>query len=334
MFRPATKIKAWYFRYSQIALIFFGTAFLIGAESLPEGQRGSDQKGVSGVKLWVLGTVQDAGSPQLGCQKDCCTALSAADKALRKIVSLGLTDATSGEKYLFEATPDISSQLDYLYKLSGQKGSVIPDGVFVTHAHIGHYTGLMYFGKEAANTRDLPLYAMPKMADYLRTNGPWSQLVTNRNIKLIPLESGLETHLGSRLRITPILVPHRDEYSETVGFYIQGPLKSALFIPDIDKWERWEEDIEVWIKRVDFAFLDATFFSQAEIAHRNIEEIPHPLVVESIGRFENLAVEERSKVVFIHLNHTNPLLNRESTAYKSVIQAGFKVAEIGDGFDL
>ena len=61
------------------------------------------------------------------------------------------------------------------------------------------------------------------------------------------------------LQITPILVPHRDEFSETVGYYIKGKEKTLLFIPDIDKWYRWETDIRELVKEVDYALLDASF---------------------------------------------------------------------------
>ena len=117
-------------------------------------------------------------------------------------------------------------------------------------------------------------------------------------------------------------MPHRDEYSETVGYVISGPNKSALFIPDIDKWEKWKLDINAEIKKVDYALLDATFFDEKEINNRDISEIPHPFIIESMKKFEMMTPEEKNKIIFIHFNHTNPVLKdqRESTTVEKWIQ--------------
>jgi len=205
----------------------------------------------------------------------------------------------------------------------------IPNGIFLTHAHIGHYTGLMYLGKEGFNSKNTPVYAMPKMASFLTNNGPWSQLITNKNILIKPLKNQTEEILSDHLKVIPFTVPHRDEFSETVGYKIIGPNKKALFIPDIDKWTKWESNIVSEIKKVDYAFLDATFFNAEEINNRDISEIPHPFVVESMEQFKTLSNLEKKKVFFIHFNHTNPLLREESAATKLVLENGFSLARQG-----
>lgn len=288
----------------------------------------------SGVELVILGNVQDAGSPHIGCIKDCCKDLFAHPDVDRKVVSLGLLDHKNKKQFLFEATPDITSQIKMLKNLAGRNGKELPDVVFLTHAHIGHYAGLMYFGKEAINAPSIPVYAMPRMQSFLEQNGPWSQLVSNKNIEIFELQNGQEISVTNNIKIMPIVVPHRDEYSETVGYRITGPQKSVLFIPDIDKWEKWEENIIKMIASVDYALLDATFFDGKEISNRDISQIPHPFVIESMSLLANLTDEEKSKVHFIHFNHTNPLLSKDSEASKQVIKKGFKVARLGLSFDL
>ena len=286
------------------------------------------------VKLVVLGTVQDGGSPHIGCEKKCCEALFENPDPNRMVVSFGLINESTKEKFIFEATPDFSRQLEILKSNCSFETSAIPNGIFLTHAHIGHYTGLMYLGREAKGASNVPVYAMPKMKTFLETNGPWSQLVELQNIKLRSLTNKVPLQLAEDLAIIPFKVPHRDEYSETVGFKFIGPNKSALFIPDIDKWEKWWVDIIQEIEKVDFAFLDATFFDAEEIGYRDIKEIPHPFVIESIKYFEKLNTKEKSKIYFIHFNHTNPLLKVGSEAYKSVNDLGFNLATFGDSFDL
>jgi pyrroloquinoline quinone biosynthesis protein B len=285
------------------------------------------------VSLVVLGNVQDAGSPQIGCTKDCCKNLFTKPDASRKVVSLGIVDHAHKSSYLFEASPDITSQLRLLKGFSNTDTD-LPNGIFLTHAHIGHYTGLMYLGKEALNTQQVPVYSMPRMKTYFEQNGPWSQLVSQKNIALQPLTNEVPVQLNSSLQITPLQVPHRDEYSETVGFVISGPNKRALFIPDIDKWEKWHRNIDSLISTIDYAFVDATFFDAAEINNRNISEIPHPFVIESMRRFEKLSAADKNKIYFIHFNHTNPLLSASSEAYGKVIGSGFNIARLGDVFKL
>lgn len=279
------------------------------------------------VELIILGTVQDGGSPHIGCKKTCCSNLFAKPDNTRKVVALGVVDHTTNKRYLFEATPDFTSQMRLLNELNNTTG--VPDGIFLTHAHIGHYTGLMYLGREALGATEAPVYTMPKMKTFLEQNGPWEQLVTNKNIALQSLTNETAVALSPNLNVTPFIVPHRDEYSETVGYIIAGPNKRVLFIPDINKWDKWKKSIVEEIKKVDYAFIDATFFDNAEVNYRDISEIPHPFIVESMQLFESLSSEEKSKIHFIHFNHTNPALNPESEKYKMIIKKGFKVAQFG-----
>ena len=294
----------------------------------------SDLKPVSQITLVVLGISQDAGSPQINCTKICCKDAFEGNKEFNPVVSLGVIDPINKKQFLFEATPDIVLQLRSLKNNAPVEVDEIPAGIFLTHAHMGHYTGLMYFGKEAMNANQVPVYVYPKMKSFLENNGPWSQLVSNQNIQLNPMKENKTLRLSSELRVLPFQVPHRDEFSETVGYKIMGSQKSALFIPDIDKWEKWDTSIIEAIKKVDYAFIDATFFSGAEIKARNISEIPHPFVIESIELFKDLSAEEKAKIFFIHLNHTNPLLKPESQQSLEVESLGFGIARTGDRFSL
>ena len=184
----------------------------------------------------------------------------------------------------------------------------------------------MYFGREALGGFKIPVFAMPRMLSFLKNNGPWSQLYNLDNIDLIPLKNNISLNITSNLSVVPFEVPHRDEFSETVGYKIIGPNKSALFIPDINKWELWNRDIVNEVMSVDYAFLDGTFYDSKEINNRDVSEIPHPFIIESLELFKDLKESERSKIYFIHLNHTNPLLNSKSEEYQHVLASGYNVA--------
>ena len=282
--------------------------------------------------ITILGTAQDGGFPHIGCQKKCCDDFYKGILPKQQVVSLGLVDKESQQKFLFEATPDISTQLADLEK-NHLKTSTIIDGVFMTHAHMGHYAGLLYFGKEALGKKDIPVYAMPKMKEFLSNNGPWSQLVTTQNIVFLDLQKDSIVPLSNALKVTPFLVPHRDEFSETVGYKIEGNTNSALFIPDINKWSLWEKNIVEEVKKVDYAFIDATFFKEGEI-NRPMSEVPHPFIEETVALFENESLATKNKVIFIHFNHTNPALQSNSKERNELELLGFRFATEGQRFKL
>ena len=271
--------------------------------------------------LKILGVVQDGGLPHLGSNRLCCENI----EQKRYVTSIILINNDNNESYLFDASPDINKQLNFM----GDRIKKDLKGVFLTHAHIGHYTGLMYFGREALNSESINVYAMPRMKKFLEENGPWSQLVSLKNILITEINNNSQLSIDPNIIIQPIEVPHRGEFSETVGYKIYGPNKTALFIPDIDKWYLWENSIVDEIKKVDYALIDATFYDSKEVNYRDISEIPHPFVVESLELFDSMKNEEKNKIIFIHLNHTNPLLDINSNEYKNVINKGYRVANEG-----
>jgi pyrroloquinoline quinone biosynthesis protein B len=276
--------------------------------------------------IYILGNTQDAGLPHIGCQHPFCednfdvyeehytTSIAVVNSDLKKYI-------------LFEATPDITFQLNNL-KRNIFHEFLLPESIYITHAHMGHYTGLMYFGREALGSKDLLVRVLPRMSKFLQNNGPWSQLVDINNIKIEQINFESSTNELSNIIVTPVQVPHRDEYSETAGYIIEGKNKKALFIPDIDKWEKWDRNLSQLAKEFDFLLIDATFYDSKEI-NRDINEIPHPLVTETIDLLSGLDLKSRNKVYFIHMNHTNMMLNPDSDLSKLVNSKGFNIARLG-----
>ena len=277
----------------------------------------------------VLGIAQDGGIPHIGCRQDLCVRARRDPARRRQVASLGLVDSAGG-RYLIDATPDLPAQLERLHGGRGWSERTRPvDGILLTHAHVGHYTGLMYLGREALGARGVPVYATARLGRFLRENGPWSQLVALGQIELRELVPGRELALGPDLRVTPLLVPHRDEYSDTVAFRVRGPARSLLFVPDVDKWDRWDRRVEDEVAAVDVALLDGTFHDASEVPGRSLEEIPHPLVEETAGRL----ARTRTPVLLVHLNHTNRLL-WDAGARRRLAARGIEVAREGQELPL
>lgn len=278
--------------------------------------------------IQILGTAQDGGYPHIGCRKQCCTQAWSNPSYKKYVVSFAVVDPETKQWWLFEASPDMKEQLQYFHELTGGKYKYLPDGIFITHAHIGHYTGLMQLGREALGAKNITVYALPKMKSFLEQNGPWQQLVTLQNIKIETIQPNSVTGLNGNTRVQAFAVPHRDEYSETAGFTIIAGKKKYLFVPDIDKWSKWEKNIIKEVSKVDIALLDATFYNADELPGRRMEEVPHPFVAETMELFSKESESAKAKIHFIHMNHTNPLLWDEEQR-KKVMQAGYNIAVQG-----
>jgi pyrroloquinoline quinone biosynthesis protein B len=310
----------------------------------------SDQQAVPATPyVLVLGTAQDAGLPQLGCTAPCCEAARADPAQVRLVAALLIVDPRTNQRWLIDATPDLGAQVERARGHPPGRAAAQPtvgrpalfEGVFLTHAHMGHYTGLAELGREAYAASDLPVYCTAAMASFLTHNGPWSQLVERGEVSLAVFQPGEPVVLSRDpdtgvpdLTVTAFRVPHRDEFSDTVGYRVDGPSASLLYIPDIDKWERAEHTLSGWLDSVDVALLDGTFYADGEIPGRSMADIPHPFITETLALLQALPVAPRARVVFTHLNHSNPAARAGSEAQLVVQAAGAHVAREGEVFEL
>ncbi len=235
----------------------------------------------------VLGIAQDAGVPHVGCT---CPRCERFRDAPLHVACLGLV-AASGQTYLIDATPDFVAQTAAL--------PAFPSAILLTHAHMGHYTGLVYLGREGMNASDVRVHATPALCAFLRANEPWASLP----VRWVTHEPGTRFLLEEGLSAESSPVPHRHEHADTMAYLVLGPERRLLYLPDID---RWEIDLSALLARCDLALLDGSFYSRGELPGR--ADIPHPPIVETLDRLDP---EEAAKVRFLHLNHTNPLLDEE-----------------------
>jgi pyrroloquinoline quinone biosynthesis protein B len=294
----------------------------------------------AGPRVVVLGTAQDGGFPQTGCEHALCAAARRDPKLARHVASLAIHVPASGRTFLVDATPDLPAQIEEVHTFrrfpEGKTDRAPFDGVLLTHAHIGHYLGLAHFGFESLNTKDLPVHCSPRMAEYLRTNGPWSQLVRLDNVELEVFQPGEWFILGDGISVKAFAVPHRDEYSDTMAFLIRGPKRTLLYVPDTDTWKTWTRPLPQVIEeeKVDYALLDATFYSPDELPDRDIRKIRHPLVTTSLDLLGPLVKKGRVQVWFTHLNHSNPALDRDGAARRNIETHGFHVLDEDDAFAL
>lgn len=320
------------------ALISMLLIMQVGCATKPTA---SKNPGVDNARFdaYVLGRAQDGGLPHVGCEKDCCTSARRSGH-VETPACIGIHDRETDRLVLIEATPGIDRQLVMLHEESGVsgRGRRPVDAILLTHAHIGHYTGLMHLGREVAGTRQMPVHASPRMGSFLRENGPWSQLVELDNIEVIEFTPSSIDASGPTgeifepiegLRVEAINVPHRDEFSDTVAFRISGPARTMLFVPDVDRWDAHPGLLTRLLSGVDVAYVDGTFYDGSELPGRDLSEIPHPAMITTMDVLAEHARMHPGSIRFIHLNHTNPALT-DPALQDAIRKRGFAVSEVGE----
>jgi pyrroloquinoline quinone biosynthesis protein B len=265
----------------------------------------------------VIGSAQDGGVPQLGCSCERCNYARASIEYTRYPASLAIV-SPGGKLLLIDATPSLPQQLDLLQDLLPSRRSMLPDAVLLTHAHVGHYAGLIFFGREVASVKKLPVYCTERMKCFLELNKPYSYLIERGEIAITAVKCGEALSPDGKLHITPIEVPHRNEDTETVAFMIKSE-RSLFYAPDFD---RYSEAIDRCVRDSDISMLDGCFWSREELHGRVYEEIPHPTIVESRERLRGY----EDRVIFTHINHTNPVLNLDCHHRAELERQGFRIA--------
>ncbi|MCF2144708.1 MAG: hypothetical protein K9W42_13505 [Candidatus Heimdallarchaeota archaeon] len=276
------------------------------------------------MKLVFLGTAQDAGIPQINCYCDLCQAAKRGTIKHRLGPSIAIVNEQKGSIYIFDASPDLKVQVDFLqtnFLLKPTDTKHFPiSSFFLTHAHFGHVAGLWLLGKESMNAHEILIYCSEELATFLATHHPFHHLQQEKNILVHSLEKNCQ-HSFEGFTIELFSVPHRNEYADTVGYLISFPAKKLLYLPDIDFWT---EDILAKINEIDIAIIDGTFFSDNEIS--DYRSVPHPPIEQTIKK---LVVKKENEIYFTHFNHTNPIVKKGSPEYQKVVEQGFKIATDG-----
>jgi pyrroloquinoline quinone biosynthesis protein B len=333
----------------------------ISTARLPAEGSSRTQRAPDAPVVIVLGTAQDGGVPQANCFRGYCARVRAGEVPAPRVACLGIVDPASGERFLIDATPDFVAQIGDLitWPRDRHPTGVLRleeevQGILLTHAHMGHYTGLLNCGREAAATTRLPVYASRSMARLLSANEPFKRLVDEERLEIHQIDVGDSLSLTANITVEPFSVVHRAELTDTLGLLISGPRRSLLYVPDADTWNGWPVPFAEWLDRADVAVLDGTFYSAEELGHRWQGEVPHPPVAETVellaprlspaplrtvegaraGRPEPVGDDERLEVWFTHLNHTNPLWEADSPERAAIREAGFGVAWQGQTWEL
>ncbi len=279
-------------------------------------------------ELVLLGIAQDGGRPQAGCNKSCCIGLSPSEHSYP--TSLGII--SDNNLHIIDVTRHLANQLQYL-------DNRVPTEVWLTHAHFGHVDGLGLFGRETMNVRGVKLHVSKSMAELIHQTPNWN-LMIEQGVFVIQEMTDRQIEQQPGFSITPLLVPHRGELSDTHAFIIRGENKSLLYLPDHDSWDETlalykMNTIREWLTslNVDIALIDGTFWSSDELSSRNQASVPHPPIKQTI---EMLGYKQHGDpdIIFFHLNHTNPVYDEWSEEYTQVVEMGWSIAKQGMRFTI
>jgi pyrroloquinoline quinone biosynthesis protein B len=268
--------------------------------------------------------VQDGGFPHVGCDCAACTAAVEDPRRARRVACLGLV--TREGVALVDATPDLPAQLRALAKAARRSVSEPPRAILLTHLHAGHVLGLGLLGREGwAGTR-IPLWATEACLGSLERNEPFARLF--REGHLIPrvLHLGWDASLDE-LVVQPVPVPHRSELGDVVAYRIEGQERSLFYAPDLDALV---PDVVAQVRGADVAVLDGTFYRRTELSRDDANVVRHPAITDTMSAVAKLS----TRIVFTHLNHTNPALDPGSRERRAVEAVGMRIAAEGEVFEL
>ncbi len=317
------------------ALLLLGLAACAPATGTPQQDPGP--------YVFVLGTAQDAGLPQIAARHPLDEAARRDPSRRRLVSSILIVDprggADAGRRWLIDASPDLPEQIELARNHPANRPEPagrppLFEGIFLTHAHMGHIAGLLELGREAYAAEGQVVHGSKSMRTFLQQDRPWSLLVEQGHVRLAELANERPIELAPDLILTPLRVPHRAEITDTYGFRIDGPNRSVLFIPDIDKWGLWQRDLVAELRDVDIALLDGSFFGDGEIPGRAMSEIPHPFIVETLERLAAADPPLDVELIFTHLNHTNAAAAPGTPEREQVEATGARIADRGQVLQL
>jgi pyrroloquinoline quinone biosynthesis protein B len=285
-------------------------------------------------EIVILGSAQDGGVPHAGCLCPTCRAARSDHRRRRLPAALGIR---SGDDWtLMDATSAFEEQLHALWSRRPSSASHAderyrpPDTLLLTHAHTGHYTGLWQLDRSVLAGREVRVLAPPLTTRLLQGQEPWLAMSAEGFIRVEAFDWDGEIELFGAVRVVPVEVPHRAEWeTDTAAFVIRGPSGSALYLPDIDAWDDWPRDVTEVVANVDIAILDGTFWAGPTSAR-----VPHPPIVETIERLGPIAKSGTTRIVFTHLNHSNPALVEASEEAQQVASQRFEIAHEGMSFEI
>jgi pyrroloquinoline quinone biosynthesis protein B len=296
----------------------------------------------------VLGSAAGGGVPQWNCACQNCQAVRAG-RAPRRTQSSLAVSADGARWLLLNCSPDIAAQIEAFSPLHppAPRGTPIA-GMLLTDANIDHIGGLAvlrqrggrdgFVVRSSATIREIAT-AQPAFAPFAASPHRWIDVPLRQ-----PIASSDDDDLvGTVLAVTAIAVPgttpgyagRRRAPAAVVAYEIadRHTHESLLFAP---VFSSINDALAASIARASVAFLDGSFYSDdelidTELLDKHARTLGHQPVGGIGGTLDQLRYA-RTRIVFTHLNNSNPMLDPDSAACAALRKFGGELAY--DGMEL
>ncbi|HKU69033.1 MAG TPA: MBL fold metallo-hydrolase [Candidatus Baltobacteraceae bacterium] len=291
----------------------------------------------------VLGSAAGGGVPQWNCACANCTAARRGEQPRRteSCVAIG----SAGRWLLLNCSPDIASQIEAFAPLQPQSTRGTPiAGMLFTDANVDHVGGLAvlrqtgmhrFVLRSTSIVREIAT-AQPAFAPFASPPHHWIDVAANAfcepvdtgdlvghalDVRPIPVSGSTPGYAG-RLHIPGAVVAYEIRDRQSGRTLLFAPVFAAI-----------DDELRAAVERADLAFLDGSFYSddelqRAQLMDKTASHLGHQPVGGEDGTLAQLR-EAAEKIVFTHLNNSNPMLDPSSEAAQRVRSFGAQIAHDG-----
>ena len=292
--------------------------------------------------LRILGSAAGGGVPQWNCACSNCQAAREGRAPAR--TQSGAAVSVDGERWLLlNCSPDIAAQIEAFEPLQprARRGTPI-DGMAFTDANVDHLGGLAtlrqtgdhrFIVRSSDIVREIAT-AQRAFAPFASEPHQWLPVEPDVDCKAVDARDPAGTHL----RVRPIEVPgttpgydgRRTEAGAVYAYELcdpKGDGPTVLFAP---VFAAIDDTLADAIDRCDVAILDGTFYTDDELVAGGMmskfaTDLGHLPVIETLDRLRGIG----TRIVFTHLNNSNPMLDPSSEPAQRVREAGAELAYDG-----
>ena len=290
------------------------------------------------MRVRVLGSAAGGGSPQWNCACPVCTAVRAGAAPARSQSSVAVS-ADGARWFLVNASPDVRTQVEATPALHPRGDRTSPvEAVLLTDAELDHALGLLLL-REARTVR---LHATAAVHDTLCDgSGVLRTLGRYCPVEWRPVVPGADIPLGGGLSCRAFDVPttKRARFGSgsargrVVGYRFTDARSGGTLV-HLPGAQTLTPGVRAEIAGCDLLLLDGTCWSDDELvrlglAGKTSRQMGHVPIDGPDGSLAALPSLGAGRVVYVHLNNTNPVLLPDSPERRAVAAAGAEVAQDG-----
>ena len=290
----------------------------------------------------VLGSAAGGGFPQLNCNCRNCRGVREGMAGLRPRTQTCVAVSRDGSAWtLLGASPDLRHQVAATSDLhpvpeKARRSSPI-EAVVLTDGEIDAVGGLLSLREGFV----FDLFAPRNVLDMLAANNIFDVLAPEV-VRRLPLAENQTSRTSSGLEIEPFNVAgkitlYAEKHSKnlvsrdgTIGVRVSDPTTGASFF-HVPACAEVGQDLSARLRGARLLLFDGTLYDDGEMITQGLSEksgrrMGHMSMSGPQGSIAALADLGIQRLVFVHINNSNPVLNEASAERLNVERAGWEVA--------